>query len=210
MIALFLSVPVACFRAPHAREYLETLPCPPPSTVYGALLALIGETARTRHAGAEIALANLVTPARSVILRTVWRVKDAALGPGLAENKRPDFQELLSGVRLAVWIRSGGDEPAPTLEEKIASSISAPALIERFGALALGESTHLVDELRLLLPTDGQRGQFLVRDTAGALTLPLWPDHVGSAATRWVQCRLEERAMGEQPDEDCWVGIRPN
>src|SRR6202044_1447868 len=40
---VFVSAPVASFRVPQAREYWETLPCPPPATVYGMLLSAVGE-----------------------------------------------------------------------------------------------------------------------------------------------------------------------
>lgn len=208
-LSLFCTAPVASFRVPQAREYLETLPCPPPSTVYGALLSLVGEMQRGRHAGALITLALLGSPERSVVLRTVWRVKDLGLPPGSAANKRPDFQELLSDVRLAVWLRDGTDEQRPTLAERVAAAIAAPASVRRFGGLALGESTHLIDELRLLRPADGERGRFLVPDAAGPLTLPLWPDHVGSAGTTWLQCRLEERSILDEPLDDCWITVAP-
>ncbi|WP_422387114.1 CRISPR-associated protein Cas5 [Aphanizomenon flos-aquae] len=34
-------VPIACFRQSPAREYAETYPVPPLSTVYGMLLSLV-------------------------------------------------------------------------------------------------------------------------------------------------------------------------
>ena len=49
MLGIYVSVPVACFRKGLAREYLETEPIPPPSTCYGFLLSLVGETSRLRH-----------------------------------------------------------------------------------------------------------------------------------------------------------------
>lgn len=209
-LGVYLAVPVAGFRAPQAREYLETLPCPPPSTVFGALLSLVGETRREQHIGAEMALALLDRPARSVVLRSVWRVKKVEVGLGLGENKRPDYQELLTGVRAAVWLRPGsGEQSRPSLMERVAAALATPASVERFGGLALGESTHLVDEVRALRPGDGENGEYLVLDPAGPLTLPVWPDHVGSAGTAWVQCRLEQRPLASGPREDCWVAVRP-
>src|SRR5438094_231737 len=119
-VALYVSVPIASFRVPQAREYFETLPCPPPSTVYGMLLSLVGEPDRLRHIGAEIAIAVLSRPERSVVLRTLWRVKTKKHGPGIGENKRPDFQELLSGVQLAIWVRPGSEEAlAPHLADRV-------------------------------------------------------------------------------------------
>jgi len=80
----YVSVPIASFRVAQAREYWETYPCPPPSTVYGMLLSLVGEQNRLAHRGAEIALAITSDPQRlvdtrapypSVVLRTLWRAR---------------------------------------------------------------------------------------------------------------------------------------
>lgn len=210
VVALFISAPIAAFRVPQAREYLESFPCPPPATVYGALLSLVGETARFAHAGAEVAIAQLSHPARSVVLRTLWRVKDPHKNPGTDENKRPDFQELLCDVRLAVWVRAGQAESAqPSLAERVVSALAIPSAVRRFGGLALGESTHLIDELRPLRGDDSETAVFLVRAPDGPLALPLWPDHVGSARTGWVQCGREERPLSNVPAEDCWIAIVP-
>lgn len=205
--ALYVSVPVASFRVPQAREYFETLPCPPPSTVYGMLLSLVGEPNRLRHIGAEVALALLSTPERSVVLRTLWRVKTRKAGPGIGENKRPDFQELLTGVRLVVWVRPGVHEEAPRLVDRLRGAIAVPKHTSRFGGLSLGESTHLIDEVRPLRQSDVTSGQLLVCDPEGALALPVWPDHVGSARTRWEQYRLVPSSIGPEPDEKAWTTI---
>jgi CRISPR-associated protein Cas5t len=93
-IALFVSVSVASFRVPRAKEYFETLPCPPPSTIYGMLLSLVGETNRHAHEGAEIPIALMSQPEYSVVLRTLWRVKSRKQGLGQGENKT----SRLSGV----------------------------------------------------------------------------------------------------------------
>lgn len=211
-VALYVSVPVGSFRVPQAREYLETLPVPPPSTVYGMLLSLVGEPDRLRHEGAEIALALLSVPARSVVLRSLWRVKTKKQGPGIGENKRPDFQELLTHIQLAVWIRSGLNERQhPALAERVKAALSAPHEIRRFGALSLGESTHLVDEVRVLQTDDLRSVRLLVQDTEGDLALPVWPDHVGAAGTRWGQYRLVETGICEVPDAPAWtVILRPS
>lgn len=193
MIGLYVSVPLACFRVPRAREYFETFPCPPPSTIYGMLLSMIGEFDRRKHEGAEIAMALLSQPAYSVVLRTLWRVKDRNEGPGLGNNRRPDFQELLSDTRLAIWIRKGATETdAVPLVDRVIGALQTPANVTRFGGLSLGESTHLVDEVSRLqdLPI---RGRLLVATDDGDLALPIWPDHVGSV-TRWGQYSLSAEA----------------
>ncbi len=95
MLGVYVTVPVACFRKGLAREYLETEPLPPPATCYGFLLSLVGETDRRRHVGVRVVPVLLSKPTTSVVLRTVWRVKERPLGsPG---NTRPDYQ-------LPVWV----------------------------------------------------------------------------------------------------------
>jgi CRISPR-associated protein Cas5t len=209
MIGLFVSVPVASFRVPQAREYWETLPCPPPATLYGMLLAAVGEPNRLHHEGAEVALALLSAPELSVVVRTLWRVKDHKLAPGIGENRRPDFQELLSNVRLAVWVRTGVAEAArPSLSDRVAAALARPSSINRFGGLSLGESTHLVDELRALGAADHGKARLLLDDVEGDLALPVWPDHVGVAGTRWGQYRLVSAMLGMEPDERAWTRVR--
>ena len=77
MIGLYVTVPIACFRRGLAREYLETERLPPPSTCYGFLLSLVGETRRARHVGCRVAPGLVGQPSQSVVLRTVWRCKDS-------------------------------------------------------------------------------------------------------------------------------------
>ena len=208
VLALYVSVPVASFRVPQAREYFETLPCPPPSTVYGMLLSLVGEPDRLSHEGAEVALALLSVPERCMVLRTLWRVKNTKAGPGIGENKRPDFQELLTGIRLAVWVRQGTREVAtPRLAERLRDALIRPTGTRRFGGLSCGESTHLVDEVRPFRRGDPTSGQLLIRDLQGDLALPVWPDHVGSAGTRWEQYRLITSSIGPSPHKNAWTPI---
>ena len=78
---LYVSVPVAGFRVAQAQKYWETYPLPPPATVYGMLLSLVGESNRLRHRGGKVAVALVSAPHRSVVLRTLWRVKTNKLRP---------------------------------------------------------------------------------------------------------------------------------
>src|SRR5260370_21101593 len=102
-IRFYVSVPVASFRVPRAREYFETFPVPPPATVYGMLLSMCGEVNRRTHEGAEIAIALLSEPAYSVVLRTMWRVKKKGKGLGLSANRRPECHRLLTDILVGVW-----------------------------------------------------------------------------------------------------------
>jgi CRISPR-associated protein Cas5t len=208
-VGLYVSVPVACFRVPRAREYFETFPCPPPATVYGMLLSMVGEINRRVHEGAEIAIALLSEPAYSKVLRTLWRVKDRNEGPGLGTNRRPDFQELLTEVRLALWVRKGESENSDIpLAHRVRAALNTPSGVKRFGGLSLGESAHLVDEIR---PLEGRvtKCWMLTLEEDGDLSLPVWPDHVGSATT-WGQYRLQPAEFSlEQPSaQRAWTVIR--
>src|SRR5436305_10012927 len=108
MFGLRITVPIACFRKGLAREYLETEPLPPPSTCYGFLLSLVGETRRLRHVGCRVAPVLVGRPEQSVVLRTVWRVKKMPLGS--SGNTRPDYQQLLSPVEVLMWLDSSAEK----------------------------------------------------------------------------------------------------
>lgn len=208
-VSLQVSIPVACFRVPRAREYFETFLCPPPSTVYGMLLSMVGEVNRRTHEGAEVAVGILNKPSISVVLRTLWRVKSKKYGLGLGENRRPDFQELLTDVALAVWVRQGKTEiTKPSLVECVNNALNDPTCISRFGGLSLGESTHLINEVSRL--QSDREVQLLITDEEGDLSLPVWPDHVGSK-TRWNQYRLIDFNLKEELPEAAWTAItRPS
>ncbi len=202
MLGLYVTVPVACFRKGHAREYLETEPLPPPATCYGFLLSLVGEIDRRRHLGARVVPVLIGQPAANAVLRTVWRVKNLPLGA--SGNTRPDYQQLLTQVELVIWLDST-DELESNLEDRVLKALDRPASICRFGGLSLGESTHLVDEVlpiqRLASRLDQRHGQAYLLAERGRLTLPVWVDHVGSRGTRYVTGNLEEGPLLPPPRE---------
>lgn len=204
MLGLYVSVPIACFRKGLAREYLETESLPPPSTCYGFLLSMVGETDRMRHERVRVTAGLIGQPDRSVILRTVWRVKSKPLGS--SGNSRPDYQQLLANVRLVMWIDSSDEgDMKESLESRLKTALSPSerGSIECFGGLSLGESTHLVDEVSLIERIDVDANSdkvrlFVVRDR-GRYTLPVWVDHVGSAGTRYATGDLEVREPRTAP-----------
>lgn len=262
MLGVYVSVPVACFRKGLAREYLETEPVPPPAMCYGFLLSLVGETQRARHVGARITPTLLNNPPTSVVLRTVWRLKDRnycvdpagqahvvstskkareeferwakqhgwpkpkyEIGLGCGSNARPDYQQLLTGIELVVWLDSSAEQGgSPTLETRVcqALDIEVRGSITRYGGLGLGESTHLVDTVSLL--TDGLRQHLVerfvtaggaprtyLRDETGLLGLPVWVDHVGSADTVYEVGSLTPSEKLDPPPVDRMPQIRsPN
>lgn len=204
MLGLRVNVPVACFRKGFAREFWETEELPPPATCYGFLLSLVGERNRRRHIGVRICPALLGQTERSAVLRTLWRVKDRKSPPGSGTNVRPDYQELLTGVRLAIWIDSDEESAtSPTLEERVIRALENPEQIDRFGGLSLGESTHMVDEVARIRDGESVKARAYLLDLAGRgrLSLPVWVDHVGSANTRFVSGNLEEVHLMSPPPE---------
>ena len=225
MTGLHVSVPIACFRKGLAREYLETEPLPPPATCYGFLLSLVGEIDRHRHIGFRVTAGLVGMTQISVVLRTMWRVKDRAFAQGSGTNARPDYQQLLTGstpdrpfIELVVWLDSGGETgSAETLEERVRIALDPVRRmsVSRFGGLSLGESTHLVDSVSLLGP--GAAGEFSNSSVRlfelhpqGSLTLPVWVDHVGSRGTRYVTGSLVTRNWAEIPDSERIPVIRPD
>lgn len=209
MIALIVTVPVACFRKGFAREYWETEDLPPPSTCYGFLLSLVGEFNRRRHIGVRIApgllpkTASWSDPSRSVnnsprydydrsaVLRTMWRIKqrekDKQIALGSGGNVRPDIQELLTGVRVLIRIDSTHEEgESPNLETRVLEALDHPERVDRRSALCLGESTHMIDEIKRVDLKESIRSSTFQLEEKGRVTLPVWVDHVGSRNTRFA------------------------
>jgi CRISPR-associated protein Cas5t len=139
-------------------------------------------------------------PSINVVLRTIWRVKKTPLGsPG---NTRPDFQQLLTGVELVIWLDSGIEDKAG-LEGRVQQALSNPATVSRFGGLSLGESTHLIDEVSPVEKAGtrlaNRSGRCFLIARTGQYTLPVWVDHVGSAGTRYVTGDLVSRPALQTP-----------
>lgn len=209
MIALRVTVPIACWRKGPAREFLETEPLPPPATCYGALLSLVGETDVERHWGCRVTAGLLREPHRGLILRTLWRIKDRRAPAGTGENARPDFQQLATGSELMLWCESAEEsDPGAGLEARVSAALTRPETVDRFGGWSLGESTHLVNDATLI-PDARPPGpcRVFLTHLDGELTLPVWVDHVGSAGTRYEVGRLE--AIEDAPPPQRMPQIRP-
>lgn len=193
MIALELTVPIACWRKGRAREFLESELLPPPATCYGALLSLVGEWDRERHRGCRVSAGLLNAPATSVVLRSLWQIKDKKTPQGVGQNAGPDLQQLLVEARLVIWCDSAGEpEGQEGLEHRVVRALREPGSVERAGGWSLGESTHLINDAWLL--PDGRppaECRAFLEDAEGDLTLPVWVDHVGSRGTRYAVGVLE-------------------
>jgi CRISPR-associated protein Cas5t len=203
-IALIIDVPICSFRKGSARSFLESEEFPPPSTVYGCLLSLIGEEDRHAYIGTELALAVEELPRKSVVLRKTWRMKER-VPPGTGVNAKPDLQELLTDVRLRVWVRPG------QLASRVADALRAPGDVVRYGGLSLGESHDLVNGVSFVKPDEPVRSLvWLERMANGRTPVTVWVDHVGAAATRWQQAEcasaLSDRDLAQA---SLWFRIGP-
>jgi CRISPR-associated protein Cas5t len=219
IIALQVDVPIACFRQSRAREYAETYPVPPPATIYGMLLSIVGEMDRYKHCGVKLAIAMIPQidratgipnfPEKSTIIRTFRRFKKKEISD--PTNARPDYQELLTDIQFAVWVDAGTDPSKPNLPERLHMAFANPSSINRFGGLCLGESRDLVNAVSVISQKNQhQKMSWLIQDEDGLLTLPYWVDHVGSKATRWRRYRQLEVSQNWQIPEQAWTVIEPN
>jgi CRISPR-associated protein Cas5t len=198
-LILYLDVPFATFRESHAREMGKTYPVPPPATVYGMLLSLVGETDVYRHCGVELAIAMLSSPKKSQILRQMRRFKNADFSH--PDNVIPCYQEILSNLKCLIWVRSEGEKIQPSLRERIQLAFDHPELVRRFGCLFFGESDQLIKTIKIV-SEDYLKGvrRWAIRDNRGKLTLPYWVDHVESRNTRFLRYRIEEIPSSPPPD----------
>lgn len=205
-VAIYIDVPVATFRQSHAREYGQTYPYPPHSTVYGLLLSLVGEMDMQKHCGVQLAIAMLSQPEISKTLRTLHRFKfkqEDNLG-----NKRPDYQEILTDIRFIVWVKSGNDKTNPSLSKRLEQALLNPDSVNRWGVLYLGESDDLVNIIKLVSDEFSVKSrQWLIQDNNGWITLPYWVDHFGFKGTHWLRYRLEAIPCSSPPDL-AWTTIQ--
>jgi CRISPR-associated protein Cas5t len=211
-VVIQVDVPISCFRQSRAREYAQTYPVPPPSTVYGMLLSIVGEMNRFRHQGVQLAIAMQSQPLKSTVIRTFRRFKKQEISD--PTNARPDYQELLTDIKFMVWIDSTDDVSQLKLTERLISAFANPATVERFGGLCLGESRDLVNSVTILSEQNERQQSslalcWLIQMEDGLLTLPYWVDHVGSQATRWKRYLLESAPTNQwEPPNLAWTKIQ--
>lgn len=202
---LFLDCPCTSFPRSFARDFKETYRYPPPSTVYGLLLSLVGEEDLTHHIGVKLALGIIGgDPPISRIVRKQRHHKFSRTHLGTypsSKFSKPNHQELLTDVKTVVCIDSGEDSAEVTLVERVAIALTTPENITRFGGLSLGESWALVNGIRSYRASDGDI-RWLVRDPRGLISLPVWIDRKTTRGT------FQRFTLGEFSD-DCWVKIAP-
>lgn len=231
MQTLYVEVPYASFRKSYARSFAETYPLPPPATVYGMLLSLVGERFRQRHAGVRLAFAYkcqkqneqckvACLPHVATTLRKLSRFKYGTISTeAKRKTLKPDFIQTLCGIEFLCWVDSSNEDgsrtdeasdnsenaSAQTLEDRIVAALESPASIERYGVLSLGLSDDAVNDVRLCPTVRGNWHRLFLRNM-GMMELPVWVDHVGAAKTLWRRYELEQQAITSPPapDGDEW------
>lgn len=209
MITLHVEVPYASFRKSYARSFAETYALPPPATVYGMLLSLVGERFRRRHEGVRLAFAYKSIPQIATTLRKLSRFKYGVPGKQAELGNVPDFIETLCGIEFLTWIDSSQEKVAGGLEERISEALDTPENVDRYGLLCLGLSDDAVNDVSLCQILNDEWHRLLPSDS-GVIELPVWVDHVGSAQTRWQRFHLEAQAtqITQQPGDNEWQWIK--
>lgn len=187
MIKLYIECPCTSFPRSFARDYKETYLYPPPSTIYGFLLSLVGEQELTQHLNVKLAMGIIGdNPPISHIIRKQRNHKFVVGGEATKREKKygegvyinnhfskPNHQELLTGVKIVVQVDSSEESATIQLAERIAIALSNPSQITRFGGLCLGESNGLINGVRKYRESDGVI-RWLVKDKRGLIGLPIW------------------------------------
>jgi CRISPR-associated protein Cas5t len=207
MIALEVEAPFANFRKSFARSFAESYTLPPPATVYGMLLSLVGERRRRTHLGTRMALGLLTKPKLATVLKKFSRYKYGVPSKQSKLGNAPDYMEVVCGLDLAVFVDSTDDGGDPRLENRLAIALDEPGQVNRTGILYLGLSDDIVNSVRRLASGwDYPDARWLITDSSGPFELPVWVDHVGSANTRWRRFSLVEASMTHPPD-GAWITI---
>ncbi len=218
MITLHIDVPYGSFRKSFARSFAETYPLPPPATVYGMLLSLVGEYFRRRHEGVRLAFAYKSLPQIATTLRKLSRYKYGVPSKQSSLGNAPDFVETLCDIEFLCWVDSSQEKITTvvtselnTLEERLQDTLNLPAKVSRRGVLYLGLSDDAVNSVTLCDRIDGNWHRLLPSDT-GPIELPVWVDHVGAAHTRWQRFEFEPnaRAITDSPGGTDWAWTQIN
>ncbi|XFA74251.1 type I-MYXAN CRISPR-associated protein Cas5/Cmx5/DevS [Thermosynechococcaceae cyanobacterium Okahandja] len=201
---LYLDCPCTSFPRSFARDYKETYQYPPPSTIYGLLLSLVGEVDMEVHRGVKLAIGIIGDdPPISHILRKQRHHKFSKMHMGTyptGKFSKPNYQELLTDLEVVIKVDSSEEAAPLKLTERIAIALTNPSQITRFGGLSLGESWSMVNGLRDYQNTDGEV-RWLIKDNRGLISLPIWIDRKTSRGT------FQRFSLSNHWQENGWVMI---
>lgn len=189
---LRIEAPLTAFRPKLARDYQETWPAPPPSTVFGLLMSLCGiwPQQTSQFKGARLAIAISPGAQRSTVLRKMHRGEE---GKTLVPKWRPEYQELL--VDLTTWVFIPEEQAQErALVGFVRAALEHPEQVERSGGLSFGESAFLVHSIKELpaQALEGEPLQVLMPTNTGFLQLPVWVDFSDDKLSRHQRFELSE------------------
>lgn len=202
---LYLETPCTSFPRSFARDFKETYRYPPPSTVYGMLLSLVGEVDMLAHVGVKLAIGMIGNdPPISRIVRKQrhhkFSVKHLGTYP-TSQFSKPNHHELLTDVRFAVQIDSQDEVATVKLVDRVTIALTTPQQISRFGGLSLGESWAMLNGVRTYRDEDGAI-RWLQQDRRGLIGLPIW---INRETTQGTFARF---TLTDGFTDDCWVVIK--
>lgn len=212
MVTIYVEVPFASFRKSFARSYAETYSFPPPSTIYGMLLSLVGERLRKRHIGVRLAFAYKRIPKIATTIRKLSRYKYGVPSKQSDMGNMLDYLETLCEIEFLCWIDSSQeDNQEENLEQRAAKALENPEQINRHGILYLGLSDDAVNDVSICNEIKGDWHR-LLPDNEGFLELPVWADHVRGIDTRFQRFNLEKEAkeIKSAPDSKSWKWVKIN
>lgn len=201
---LYLDCLCTSFPRSFARDYKETYRYPPPSTVYGLLLSLVGEINMEAHRGVQLAIGMIGNePPISRIVRKQRHHKFSKTHMGTYPSSRfskPNHHELLTDLQIAVQIDSSKEPTTVKLADRVAIALATPEQITRFGGLSLGESWAMINGIRAYRETDGSV-RWLVKDNRGLISLPVWIDRKTGHGT------FQRFGWSHEFQTECWIDI---
>lgn len=203
---LYLDCPCTSFPRSFARDYKETYRYPPPSTIYGLLLSLVGEAEMSAHLGVKLAIGIIgEDPPISRIVRKQRHHKFSKTHMGTyptSKFSKPNHHELLTDLQAVVKIDSSEETATVKLADRIEIALSTPSEITRFGGLSLGESWAMVNGVRHYREGDGAI-RWLIKDNRGLIGLPIWINRETGQGT----FQRFSFAEADEFQDDCWVTI---
>jgi CRISPR-associated protein Cas5t len=202
---LYLECPCTSFPRSFARDFKETYRYPPPSTVYGMLLSLVGEVNMMAHLGVKIAIGIIGdAPPISRIVRKQrhhkFSIKNLGTYPS-SQFSKPNHHELLTDLRFVVQIDSSEEGAMVKLADRVAIALSTPEQISRFGGLSIGESWAMLNGVRAYREDDGVV-RWLAQDKRGLIGLPIW---INRETTQGTFARF---MLTDEFTDDCFVPIK--
>lgn len=204
MLYLRLEVQTATnYRDADANTCFFSYPLPPPSTVYGCLLSMVGEMNPYAHSGVKLGVGvEHPQPQQTKVIgkNRRWKVSDFESGM----NSKPDYVYLVHNPLVWVAIDSEFENREDSLEKRVQQA-SATHSSRRFGPWTLGDSENLIDWFE---PLDSFPDSvwWLARNDFGSLRLPTWISQKGISNHYTSFCRYQ---FSQTFDQNCMTLIEP-